>query len=66
MQISKRKERFALCETVNDFKQLYKDIFKEEVPVTASNWGFPPLDDIIDAIISGKKIKKDRKRNIVL
>lgn len=66
MLISKRKERFDKCETLDDYTKLYIDIFKEEPAVNASNWGFPPIDDIIDSIITGKKIKKERKRKVRL
>ena len=44
------EKRLDKAEDNKDYVQLYIDMFDEEPPITASNWGEFPIEEIIDAI----------------
>jgi len=54
------EKRLDKAEDNKDYVQLYIDMFDEEPPITASNWGAFPIEEIIDAIEDKKPIKKEK------
>ena len=54
------------AKTPEDYRNLYKKVFDEEPEQNSSNWYELEEDIIIDALVSGKKIPKERKKNILL
>ena len=54
------------AKTPEDYRNLYKEVFGEEPEQNASNWYELEEDIIIDALFSGKKIPKERMKNIKL
>ena len=59
-------KRFDEANTYEDWFKLYKDIFNIEPMVNAETWQQSPIEVIIDAIVEGKPIRKERTRNIDL
>ena len=54
------------AKTPQDYRDLYKKVFGEEPEPNSSNWFELESDIIIDALLNGKKIPKERKKNILL
>ena len=54
------------AKTPEDYRNLYIKVFGEEPEPNASNWYELEEDIIIDALFSGKKIPKERMKNIKL
>ena len=54
------------AKTPEDYRNLYIKVFGEEPEQNASNWYELEEDIIIDALFSGKKIPKERMKNIKL
>ncbi len=54
------------AKTPEDYRNLYKEVFGEEPEENSSNWYELEEDIIIDALVSGKKIPKERRKNILL
>ena len=50
------------AKTPQDYRDLYKKVFGEEPEPNSSNWFELESDIIIDALVSGKKIPKERKK----
>jgi len=59
-------KRFEEARTYTDWANLYKDIFNKTPVVNAETWQQSPIKVIIDAIVEGKPIRKERRRNIDL
>tara|TARA_R100001440_G_scaffold75386_1_gene102494 strand:- start:802 stop:1041 length:240 start_codon:yes stop_codon:yes gene_type:complete len=53
------------AKTPQDYRDLYKKVFGEEPEPNSSNWYELEEDIIIDALVSGKKIPKERRKNIL-
>jgi len=54
------------AKTTEDYRKLYVKVFGEEPEQNSNNWFELEEDTIIDALSSGKKIPKERKKNILL
>lgn len=53
------------AKTPQDYRDLYKKVFGEEPEQNSSNWYELEEDIIIEALVSGKKIPKERRKNIL-
>ena len=53
------------AKTPEDYRNLYIKVFGEEPEQNASNWYELEEDIIVDALVSGKKIPKERRKNIL-
>tara|TARA_B100001248_G_scaffold197492_1_gene151993 strand:+ start:1854 stop:2063 length:210 start_codon:yes stop_codon:yes gene_type:complete len=54
------EEQLQKAKTIEDYEKLYITVFAEPVPITSYNWGNFPSEDVIDAILERKPIKKDK------
>ena len=54
------------AKTTEDYRKLYVKVFGEEPEQNSNNWFELEEDTIIDALSSGTKIPKERKKNILL
>ncbi len=52
--------------STEDYRKLYVKVFGEEPEQNSSNWFELEEDTIIEALTTGKKIPKERKKNILL
>ena len=62
--LSKTELKAVLQDTLSfdEYLTLYKKVFGKDFPETISNsWGFPPIGEIRNAIISKKPIKVRKK-----
>ena len=53
------------AKTPEDYRNLYIKVFGGEPEPNASNWYELEEDIIVDALVSGKKIPKERRKNIL-
>tara|TARA_Y100000114_G_scaffold142828_1_gene149804 strand:- start:358 stop:558 length:201 start_codon:yes stop_codon:yes gene_type:complete len=49
-----------------DWVNLYKKVFKEDIPITSATWGEFPIDAIQDAILENKPISKQNIDGLTL
>lgn len=54
------EKRLDKAKDTKDYVKLYIDMFGKEPPITASNWGEFPIEEILDAIEDKKPIKADK------
>ena len=66
MEIKEARKRFSQAETNEDWVKLYKYLFGEEPPLTATNWQQAPINEIQEAIINNKPIKEEDIRGLIL
>lgn len=66
MEIKEARKRFSEAETNEDWVKLYKYLFGEEPPLTASNWQELRINEIQEAIVNNKPIKEENIRGLIL
>tara|TARA_A100001201_G_scaffold142776_2_gene141949 strand:- start:303 stop:548 length:246 start_codon:yes stop_codon:yes gene_type:complete len=58
-------EEISKSKKPEDYFNLYVKVFGEEPALNGNTWGEYPVEQIVEALIERKKIKKDRFKNVV-
>ena len=56
MDEDEKTRRMMLAKSADDWIILYKEIFKDDPQLSGENWGQFPIEDVVDAINSGKPL----------
>lgn len=58
MEAIERERRMRLCETTDDWNQLYLDVFGSEPQWGSDDWGEYRIEKLMDAIFYNRPIKE--------
>ena len=59
MDNQEKERRMQLAITAEDWLNLYKEVFDEEPQLSGENWGAFPVEEIIDALVYGRRINEE-------
>ena len=59
MDNQEKERRMQLAVTAEDWLNLYKEVFDEEPQLSGENWGAFPVEEIIDALVYGRRINEE-------
>lgn len=58
MEALERESRMRLCDTTDDWNELYLDVFGEEPEWGGDDWGEYRIEKLMDAIFYNRPIKE--------